>query len=128
MYRCVLPFAGVALAATCLVAQAQTHRFFPANALRGELVITQFPDALLNGKPARLAPGSRIKGDTNLWVPPAGLTGQKLIVHYTVESSGLIMDVWVLNPTELANKVWPVTPAQSAAWQFTPGNQTWTKP
>ncbi|WP_235538262.1 hypothetical protein [Pelomonas sp. Root1444] len=115
------------LAVSSLPAQAQQHRFFPAHALRGELVITQFPDAKLNGKPARLAPGSRIKGDTNLWIPPAGLTGQKLTVHYTVESSGLIMDVWVLNPVELANKPWPTTPAESARWQFNPGNQTWIK-
>jgi hypothetical protein len=125
MYRCVIP---LALAATCLVARAQQHRFFPANALRGELVITQFPDVQLNGKPARLAPGSRIKGDTNLWIPPAGLTGQKLTVHYTVESSGLIMDVWILNPAERANKTWPTTPAEAAKWQFNPGDQTWSKP
>ncbi len=125
MYRCAL---ALALAASSLVAHAQTHRFFPATALRGELVITQFPDALLNGRPARLAPGSRIKGDTNLWVPPAGLTGQKFIVHYTVEPSGLIMDVWVLNPAELANKTWPTTPAEAATWQFIPANQLWVKP
>jgi hypothetical protein len=124
MYRCVLP---LMLAVSSWAAQAQQHRFFPAHALRGELVITQFPDAKLNGKPARLAPGSRIKGDTNLWIPPAGLTGQKLTVHYTVESGGLIMDVWVLNPVELANKPWPTTPAESARWQFNPGNQTWIK-
>lgn len=125
MYRCALP---LALAASCLVAHAQQHRSFPAHALRGELVITQFPDALMNGRPVRLAPGSRIKSDTNLWVPPAGLTGQKAIVHYTFESSGLIMDVWVLNPVEIANKPWPTTPAESATWQFIPASQTWIKP
>lgn len=124
MYRCALP---LALAASCLVAQAQQHRPFPATALRGELQITQFPDALLNGKPVRLAPGARVKNDVNLWVPPAGLTGRKLMVHYTVESSGLLMDVWVLNPVELANKPWPTTPAEAATWQFNPGNQTWIK-
>ncbi|MBI3348616.1 MAG: hypothetical protein HY020_15585 [Burkholderiales bacterium] len=124
MYRCALP---LALVVSCLTAQAQTHRFFPATALRGELIITQFPDAQLNGKPARLAPGARVKNDNNLWVPPAGLAGQKLTVHYTVESSGLIMDVWVLNPAELANKPWPATPAEAASWQFNPGNQTWSK-
>lgn len=127
MYRCVLPALGVALAATCLVAQAQQHRVFPAHALRGELLITQFPDALMNGKPARLAPGARIKGDTNLWMPPASLTGQKVVVHYTVETSGLIMDVWILNPAELANKPWPTTRAESATWAFNPGDQTWIK-
>ena len=124
MYRCAL---ALALAASCVVAHAQTHRSFPATALRGELVITQFPDALLNGRPARLAPGARVKGDTNLWVPPAGLTGQKLVVHYTVESSGLLLDVWVLNPAELANKTWPTTPAEAAAWQFDGASQTWSK-
>lgn len=125
MYRCAFT---LALATTCLVAQAQTHRFFPPTALRGELVVTQYPDVLLNGQPARLAPGSRIKGDTNLLVQPAGLAGQKLIVHYTVETSGLIMDVWVLNPAELANKPWPTTPVEAATWQFNSGNQTWVKP
>jgi len=124
MYRCVLP---LILAVSSFAAQAQVQRFFPANALRGELVITQFPDATLNGRAARLAPGSRIKNDNNLWVPPGGLTGQKLTVHYTVESTGLVMDVWVLNAVELANKPWPSTPAEAAAWQFDAGTQTWTK-
>ncbi len=125
MYRCALP---LALAASCLVAHAQQHRTFPPHALRGELVITQFPDALMNGRPVRLAPGSRIKSDTNLWVPPAGLTGQKAIVHYTFEGSGLIMDVWVLNPAEIANKPWPTTPQESATWRFDAATQTWSKP
>lgn len=125
MYRCAL--LSLTLAASCLTVQAQQHRPFPATALRGELQITQFPDALMNGKPIRLAPGARVKNDVNLWVPPAGLAGRKLVVHYTVESSGLVMDVWVLNPAELANKPWPTTPAEAATWQFNPGNQTWIK-
>ncbi len=124
MYRCVLP---LILAVSSVAAQAQTHRFFPANALRGELVITQFPEATINGRAARLAPGARIKNDNNLWVPPAGLTGQKLTVHYTMESTGLVMDVWVLNAVELANKPWPSTPAEAASWQFDAGTQTWAK-
>ena len=129
MYRCVVTLA--VLASSLMAAapgHAQTHRTFPAQALRGELVITQFPDALINGKAARLAPGARVKSDTNLWVPPAGLAGQKLVVHYTVEGSGLVMDVWVLNAVELANKPWPTTPAESAAWQFNAATQTWSKP
>ena len=125
MYRCVLP---LTLAVSCLAAQAQTHRFFTPTTLRGELVVTQHPDVLLNGQPARLAPGSRVKGENNLLVQPAGIAGQKFTVHYTVESNGLIMDVWVLNAAELANKPWPRTPAEAASWQFNPGNQTWSKP
>ena len=125
MYRCVL---ALTLAVSCHAAQAQTHRFFTPQTLRGELVVTQHPDVLLNGKPARLAPGSRVKGENNLLVQPAGITGQKLVVHYTVENSGLVMDVWVLNAAELANKTWPRTMAEAATWQFNPGNQTWSKP
>lgn len=124
MYRCAL---ALALVASSLNAQAQMHRVFTPHTLRGELVVTQHPDVLLNGKPARLAPGSRIKGDTNLLLQPASLTGQKLVVHYTVENGGLLMDVWVLNPAELANKPWPTTPLEAASWQFNPGNQTWIK-
>lgn len=129
MYRCALT---VALAAASLLAsaaaQAQVHRPFPAQTLRGELVVVQTPDVLLNGQPARLAPGARIKDDTNLLLQPAAITGQRFTVHYTVEPGGLLMDVWVLNPTELANKPWPRTPQEAAAWQFNPGNQTWSKP
>jgi hypothetical protein len=125
MYRCALT---VALAAVSLVAQAQTHRVFPAQALRGELVVLQTPDVLLNGQPARLAPGARVKGDTNLLQQPGALTGQKLTVHYTVERGGLLMDVWVLNPAELANKTWPRTPQEAASWRFDAATQTWSQP
>ncbi|MBV8503409.1 MAG: hypothetical protein JO006_17030 [Paucibacter sp.] len=110
-------------------AQAQTHRFFPATALRGEFLLTQFPDALINGQPAKLAPGVRLFGDTGLLLSPASITGQKAIVHYVVEqSSGLVMTLWILNPAELANKVWPGTPQEAAGMQFEPATQTWRKP
>lgn len=124
MYRCVL---ALTLAVSSWVAQAQTHRFFAPQTLRGELVITQYPDVLLNGQAARLAPGSRVKGENNLLQQPAGLAGQRLTVHYTVEPNGLILDVWVLNAAELANRPWPRTPAEAASWQFNPGNQTWSR-
>lgn len=129
MTRCVFTAAAAAVALVAAApAQAQTHRPFPAYALRGELVVLQTPDVLLNDQPARLAPGARIKGDTNLLLQPASLTGQKFIVHYTVEPGGLIMDVWVLNPAELANKVWPRTAQEAATWQFSPADQLWFKP
>lgn len=131
MYRCAsAAFAAATVAISCLVcapAQAQVHRPFPAQALRGEFVVVQTPDVLLNGKPARLSPGSRVRGDTNLLLQPAALTGQKVTVHYTVDMSGLVGDVWVLNPAELANKTWPRTPQEAAAWLFDPAAQTWTK-
>ena len=120
---------AVSATVLCAPAQAQQHRFFPPTALRGELIVTQFPDALINGKPAKLAPGARVFGDTGLMQSPASLTGQKNIVHYVIEeSSGLVLTVWVLNPAELANKLWPRTPQEAAALQFDGASQTWRKP
>ena len=123
-----------ALGLVATIAQAQTapaigHRPFPAQALRGELVVGALPMALLNGQAARLAPGARIRGEDNLLRLPTSLTGQPVIVHYTREpSSGLLMDVWILNRAELANEPWPTSPAEAAIWRFDPASQRWARP
>jgi hypothetical protein len=105
----------------------QAQRNFPANALRGELVVTIAPEIKLNGKDARLSPGSRIRGPNQMLVMSGAITGQKLTVNYTVEQYGLVQDVWVLRPEEI-KKLWPKTPAEAATWSFDPIGQTWTKP
>jgi hypothetical protein len=129
MHRCVTAATIVlALAGLSPSAQAQVHRQFPPNALRGELVVVQPPEVSLNGRAASLSPGSRIRGDTNLLQQSGSLVGQKNIVHYTVDPNGQIGDVWVLNPAELANKQWPRTPQEAAGWSFDPAAQIWTKP
>lgn len=125
MHRCVL---AAAVAAFVLPAAAQVQRNFPANALRGELKVVQPPDALLNGRPARLAPGVRIRGQNNMLVLSGAAIGQRLIVHYTVDPLGLVKDVWILTPAEMANKPWPMTPQQAQTWGFDPIAQVWTKP
>ncbi len=109
-------------------ASAQTSRPFPANALRGELVITQPPDALLNGRPVRLSPGARIRGSNNMLQMSGALVGQPLLVHYTFEPSGGVHDVWVLTADEAARKPWPTRPEDAQRWVFNPAAQTWTKP
>ncbi len=125
MKRCALIAAALVMSA----AHAQTHRPFPADALRGELQVQVAPEVLLNGKPARLAPGSRIRNENNFLVMPGELTVQgKRVVHYTQEQGGLIKDVWVLNAAELANTRWPKTRAEAAAWRFDAATQTWIKP
>ncbi|MFM7704409.1 MAG: hypothetical protein ACKO6D_05740 [Rubrivivax sp.] len=134
MNRCAHGLA--ALAAACLLAgpapaaaQAPAHRNFPPTALRGELVLDTHPQASLNGGPARLAPGARIRGPDNLLQLPAALAGQRLLVHYTLEpTTGLLLEVWVLNPAERAREPWPATPEQARAWRFDPSAQTWTRP
>lgn len=128
MYRCASTLAAFAAATVCISAEAQVHRQFPAHALRGELVVLQTPDATLNGRAAKLAPGARIRSDNNILLTPASIAGQKLSVHYTVEAvSGMLLDVWVLNAAELANKTWPRTAQEAATWAFDAGTQTWLK-
>lgn len=126
MFRCVLPVA-VAIA-VALPAAAQVKREFPPTALRGEVVFVSPPDVTLNGAPARLAPGARIRGENNLLVMPASLAGHKRVVHYTVEATtGLLMDVWLLRADELANEPWPTSVQQAQAWSFDRAAQKWTK-
>jgi len=124
MLRCVIP---AVMAVLVLPAAAQVQRNFPANALRGELTILQPPEAVLNGRPARLAPGARIRGQNNMLVLTAAAAGQKLIVHYTVDPLGLVKDVWILTLAEMGNKPWPTTPQQAQTWSFDPVAQVWTK-
>lgn len=105
------------------------HRVFPAQALRGELTVTSWPEALLNDRSVRLAPGARLRGADNLLRQPAGLTGQTLLVHYTVEATtGMLMEVWVLNTAERENTPWPATAEQARTWRFNPTTQKWARP
>lgn len=124
MLRCV--FALLLTLAAALPAQAQ--RVFQANALRGELVVTQPPDALLNGKPARLSAGARIRNPSNMIQLSGSLLGQKLAVHYTLDPAGELRDVWILSEAELAKKPWPATPEQAQTWVFDSTMQRWSKP
>ena len=105
------------------------HRTFPAQALRGELVVTAAPEVLVDGAAARLAPGARIRGEDNMLVMPAAITGRPLVVHYTRENgSGLLMNVWILRDVERANRPWPTREAEAQRWTFDPAAQTWKKP
>lgn len=121
--------AGLALSLPSATAVAQVQRAFPATALRGELSGSAPPDVLLNGKPARLAAGARIRGEENRFELTSFLAGKKLVVHYTIEdTSGQLMEIWVLTPAELANTPWPATKEQATAWTFDPVAQKWTRP
>ena len=118
------------LAAVCIVAPAtaQVQRAFPQNALRGALAVGVAPDILLNGDRARLAPGARIRDDNNMLVVPSALTGGRYLVHYTVDTSGLVKDVWILRPEEAAVNPWPTTRDEAETWRFDPVGQVWSKP
>ncbi|MDP3223263.1 MAG: hypothetical protein Q8M96_09015 [Rubrivivax sp.] len=126
MLRCAL------IAATLTVcvasAAAQVQRNFPATALRGELVITAPPEILLNKRPARLAPGARIRGADNMLVMSGAAVNQRMLVHYTLDLQGQLLNVWVLTPNEAARRPWPATPQEAATWSFNPDAQTWSRP
>ena len=118
----------LATACFAVAAHAQMQRAFPQNALRGALVIGTAPEAMLNGDPARFAPGARIRNADNLVVVPTTVTGGPYLVNYTLDAGGLIKDVWILRPDEAAVQPWPRTPAEAAAWRFDPVGQVWSKP
>jgi hypothetical protein len=124
MIRCVT--LSTALLAAVTLATAQAPRSFPANALRGELVVTLPPEVALNGQPARLTPGARIRGGDNLLQMSGAIINQRLLVHYTLDTGGQLRDVWILNPAEAARRPWPATPQQAQAWLFNPDTQTWS--
>jgi len=125
MLRCAL--AALVVVAVASPAAAQIARPFPANALRGELVVVQPPNLSLNGEPARLSPGARIRNARNLLQLSGSLVGQTLTVHYTLNGAGQVHDVWILTPQELAKEPWPATLEQSKRWLFNPAAQAWEK-
>jgi len=129
MIRCAIVsiFLGASLLGMADLAAA-APRNFPATALRGEIVVTQPPQMLLNKSPARLAPGARIRGADQMMLLSGTLVGQRLMVHYTLDTVGQVLDVWVLTPEEFARRPWPQTPQQAASWSFNPDSQTWSRP
>jgi hypothetical protein len=124
MLRCAL-LATLALSAA--VCNAQT-RNFPATALRGDFTVSAPPEVVLNRKPARLAPGARIRGANNLLLLSGQIAGQRLLVNYTLDINGHILDVWILTPAEASRQPWPSTPQEAASWRFNPDQQVWSRP
>lgn len=119
MNRCTLtpcgalPFAPARLASLLLtlvlgtspLAQAEAlPRAFPDTALRGKMTVVQPPEITLDGQPARLSPGSRIRNVNNTLALSGTLVGQELTVNYLRDGQGLLHEVWVLNAVEAADK------------------------
>jgi hypothetical protein len=87
------------------LAQAEAlPRAFPDTALRGKMTVTQPPEIVLDGQPARLSPGSRIRNVNNTLALSGTLVGLELTVNYTRDSYGLVHEVWILSPNEIAQK------------------------
>jgi hypothetical protein len=125
MIRCALIAAALCVGA---VAHAQVARLFPQNTLRGELLVEQPPEVRLNGKPARLAPGARIRNDRNMLQLSGTLVGQPVLVHYTLDPMGMLKDVWLLSEAERAKTPWPSNEKELQTWVFNPLTHSWAKP
>ena len=126
MYRCAL----AAIVAVGFIAPAAAQvRSFPQNALRGTAVFGAYPNLTLNGKAVTLSPGSRVRDQQGRIVMAASLTGQKLLVHYTIDLGGAqLRDVWVLTADEAAIRPWPTTLEEAQTWTFDTSTMGWVKP
>ena len=99
--RC-LALGTLAVAAAGAVQAQQSHRFFNNRVVRGTLEIVNPPAVLLNGKPARLSPGSRLFNEDNRIVMANNFVGRKLTVNYLPDNMGQVGDIWILTPAERA--------------------------
>ena len=103
MHRTARLFASLlamlALLAPALDAHAQS-RTIPAAARLGVLLVTQYPQAVLDDKPVRLAPGARVFSTVNIIVLPTTVTSPTP-VRYRLDNTGHVLDVWILTPAEL---------------------------
>jgi hypothetical protein len=95
---------ALALAVSPLAQAEALPRAFPDTALRGQMTVTQPPEVTLDGQPARLSPGSRIRNVNNTLALSGTLVGQELTVNYTRDGYGLVHEVWILSPHEIAQK------------------------
>ena len=88
--------------------------------MRGKLVVTAPPEILLNGKPDRLSPGSRIRDTQSYIVMSGSIVGKEFNVNYTRESAGLVHDVWILNAEEVKEKRPGMPPARNFIFESDP--------
>ncbi len=80
-------------------------RTFPANALRGKLVIGTMPEVTLNDQAMRTTPGFRLFGSDGKLLMAHHFAGQSLLVNYVIEpSTQWLPQAWVLTPEEAALK------------------------
>jgi hypothetical protein len=109
-----LSLAGMALGAGTAWAQV---REFPRTALRGVIQVTAPPQILIDGNVDRLSPGARIRGPQNNLVMSGALVGQRLVVNYTREQSGLVHEVWILTEAEADKKLARAVPERNFVFE-----------
>ena len=76
------------------------ERSAPKDVVLGRLVVTAPPQITMDGQPARLSPGSRIRDLNNMLVLSGGIVGKNLPVVYRRDAAGLVHEVWMLTDEE----------------------------
>jgi hypothetical protein len=66
----------------------------------GRLEVKVFPQARLDGKDVLLAPGIRIRNESNLLAVPAAIRGE-VPVRYRLDPAGQVVEAWILTAEEL---------------------------
>jgi len=74
----------------------------PAKAVRGDMEFNGTQIVLLDGKQRQLAPGVRIYGADNMLKLATSLKGTAKTKYMLEESTGLLQNVWILTPKEIA--------------------------
>ena len=87
---------------TVLAQDTLPTRVLPTDVQRGQLMITQAPEVRLDGRTDRLSPGARIRNSSNMLLLSGEVSGRPLPVIYRRDMHGLIHEVWVLSPEEVA--------------------------
>ena len=88
------------------------NRPFPEAALRGTLTLSTTAEAVLNGKPIRMAPGMRLFSPQNTLVMAHTVLGQTFKVNYVLEAStGMLHAAWILSEAEAAKPLKGKNPA-----------------
>ena len=85
-----------------LAAQAQMQRLFPAKVQRGGITFTAPPVVELDGKTERLGPGVRVRDAHNRVALTGTLRGKSFVVNYQRDAAGMVREVWILTPAEIA--------------------------
>lgn len=105
----LLTVGALALAHVASMAQSLTYadpaaepavRPFPVAAVRATMVVTQPPEVLIDGQPARMSPGARIRGANNMLVLSGSIVGKTYLVNLVRDPLGQVHDVWILTPSE----------------------------
>jgi hypothetical protein len=110
-----------------LQAQGHSIRTLPEKSLRGDMTFSSPPEVVVDGRPMRLAPGSRIRGENNLVQTSSTLVGQRVTVNYTLDIGGQVLDVWLLSSVE-KSQFWPRSAEQAQQWRFDATSQRWSRP